>query len=187
MEVGGWFRNWWNFFKADRFFIIVTLAYIKCYMFWCYKIQLRRCSECRAGGKELCMDCKGVQSRAYRLLKDTRELWKDVVEYVGLDTKWKGFLDFNIEYLFPKWQQNDDQQGAKTFQHPRTNSWLPIPYRNNVLCHLIWFIYNIWQNTLGLCITLKLLCHGKPYSRSKIWYIAVGAWSFWGHYLQIGS
>ena len=48
------------------------------------------------------MHCKGVQSGAYRLLKDTRELWKDVVEYVGLDTEWKGFLDFNIEYLFPK-------------------------------------------------------------------------------------
>ena len=71
-------------------------------MFWCYKIKIHRCSECRAGRKELCMHCKGVQSGAYRLLKDTRELWKDVVESVGLDTEWKGFLDFNIEYLFPK-------------------------------------------------------------------------------------
>ena len=49
-----------------------------------------------------------------------------------------------------------------TVWHPQNNSWLLIPYRNNVLCNSIQSTYNIWQseNVLGL--------HIKLYSGSKI-------------------
>ena len=84
-----------------------------------------------------------VQSDMYVMLKDIRELryypFTSLVTVCGFGT------GSNTSQYSRPW-------------HPRNNSWLLIPYRNNVLCIVIRSIYNIWRskNALGLPIALKL-------------------------------
>jgi len=99
----------------------------------------------------------------------------DVVEDVGLQTEWKGCLDVRpkpfTSMTVPWFGIGSNMSSSMAPMNcPPINSWLLIPYINNVLGNFIRSTYNIWQseNALGLLVLPQpgLVC---PWLGSGAW------------------